>query len=91
MSADTSRLTRARHVMPDDIRRALERRGLLEAYHQRPAYQQNDYLGWIARAAQADTRERRLQQMLAELEAGGVYMKMPHAPSARNKTRMRRR
>jgi hypothetical protein len=36
--------------MPDFIHSALLKRGLLEAYQNRPAYQQNDYIGWITRA-----------------------------------------
>lgn len=50
-------------------------------YKQRPAYQQNDYIGWIERAKKQDTKEKRLNQMLAELEKGGVYMNMSHPPS----------
>ena len=73
---DTSRLTRDVHAMPDDIRRAIEGRGLMAAYRQRPAYQQNDYVGWIVRSKQDATREKRLAQMLDELERGGVYMHM---------------
>ena len=53
-------LTRTRHKMPDHIRAALLERGLMEAYHARPAYQQNDYIGWIMRAKLAQTRQRGL-------------------------------
>ena len=59
---------------------ALLKNCLLDAYHARPAYQQNDYLGWINRAKRPETKERRLQQMLAELEHGDVYMKMDWRP-----------
>ncbi len=76
MTADFRRLKRPRHPMPDDVRRALEERGLMTAYASRPAYQQSDYLGWIARAKRPETRTRRLQQMLDELAAGGVSMGM---------------
>jgi uncharacterized protein YdeI (YjbR/CyaY-like superfamily) len=69
--------------MPEHIREALRERKLLKAYEERPAYQQNDYLGWIARAKRETTREKRLQQMLDELEKGGVYMNMEHPPSRR--------
>jgi uncharacterized protein YdeI (YjbR/CyaY-like superfamily) len=54
----------------------------MAAYEARPAYQRNDYLGWLARAKRPDTRSRRLQQMLDELAQGGVYMGMRHEPSA---------
>ena len=41
-----------------------------------PNYQRNDSLGWIARAKRDDTKEKRLNQMLDELERGDVYMNM---------------
>jgi hypothetical protein len=41
-----------------------------------PPYQQNDYIGWITRARRPETQEKRLDQMLEELEKGDVYMKM---------------
>ena len=75
---DFSHLKRPKHMMPDDVRRALAARGLTDAYTQRPAYQQNDYLGWILRAKRDETRWRRLRHMLDELAAGDVYMKMPY-------------
>jgi uncharacterized protein YdeI (YjbR/CyaY-like superfamily) len=71
-----SPLTRLRYEMPDFIREALSARGLMDAYHCRPDYQQNDYMGWITRAKQPSTQEKRLSQMLDELARGGVYMKM---------------
>lgn len=67
--------------MPDDVEHALRDRRLLDAYHERPAYQRNDYLGWISQAKRDETRQRRVNQMLQELEQGGVYMKMRHTPS----------
>ncbi len=48
----------------------------MEAFQARPPYQRNDYLGWIDRAKRPETRERRLSQMLDELDAGDRYMKM---------------
>ena len=69
--------------MPAFVEFALEARGLMNAYRSRPAYQQNDYIGWINRAKRKQTQEKRLSQMLDELEAGGVYMKMKHPASAR--------
>jgi uncharacterized protein YdeI (YjbR/CyaY-like superfamily) len=80
--ADDSSLKREIHPMSDDVREALQQRGLMQAYERRPAYQRNDYLGWIARAKRETTRQKRLQQMLDELAEGGVYMNMPHRPSA---------
>jgi uncharacterized protein YdeI (YjbR/CyaY-like superfamily) len=69
-------LTRARYKMPDYIRDALTKRKLMDAYHERPDYQQNDYIGWITRAKRDATKEKRLAQMLDELEGGNLYMNM---------------
>ncbi|WP_437998751.1 YdeI/OmpD-associated family protein [Sorangium sp. So ce185] len=81
MSADSSGLKRPRYPMPDFVKTALDERGLMDAYRQRPAYQQNDYIGWIDKAKRQETKEKRLLQMLDELEAGGVYMNMKHPAS----------
>ncbi len=82
MGRDFSKLKRPRYPMPDFVKQALDERGLMKAYRERPAYQQNDYIGWIDRARRRETKEKRLRQMLEELEKGGVYMKMKHAASA---------
>ncbi len=79
-----SKLTRPIHPMSDFIKQALEERGLMEDYRKRPAYQQNDYIGWINDAKQLETKNKRLTQMLDELEKGGVYMKMAHPASRKN-------
>jgi len=79
-SIDTSRMKREIHEMPQDVEQALNERGLIQAYNARPAYQQNDYVGWITRAKREETRLKRLNQMLDELEAGGVYMRMKWVP-----------
>lgn len=81
MGTDYSNLKRPRHTMPDFVRHALNERSLMEAYNERPAYQQNDYVGWINRAKRQETKEKRLCKMLDELEKGGVYMKMKHPAS----------
>ncbi len=73
---DSSRMTRAVHDLPDDIARLLRQSGLWEAYKARPAYQQNDYVGWIGRAKRPETREKRIGIMLSELRAGRGYMGM---------------
>ena len=67
---------RPRYEMPDFFRNALNTRGLMGAYLARPPYQQNDYIGWVTRAKLEATKQKRLNQMLDELECGGVYMKM---------------
>jgi len=71
-----SALKREIHEIPDFVRDALKARGLMDLYRARPPYQQNDYIGWITRAKTETTRQKRLNQMLDELERGGVYMKM---------------
>jgi uncharacterized protein YdeI (YjbR/CyaY-like superfamily) len=73
---DTSRMKREIYPMPEDVRAALTKAKALDTYNSRPAYQQNDYVGWITRAKLPATREKRIQQMLDELRSGGVYMKM---------------
>jgi len=73
---DDGRLTRPLQPMPDDVRAALIERGMMERYEARPAYQRNDYLMWIGKAKREETRQKRINQMLDELDAGGVYMRM---------------
>jgi len=67
---------RPRYEMPEFFRDALHSRGLMDGYLARPPYQQNDYIGWVTRAKLESTRQKRLDQMLDELERGDVYMKM---------------
>ena len=74
------RITRAREPMPDFVRRALEDNDLMDAYHARPPYQQNDYMGWINRAQLPRTKEKRLRQMVDELRGGTRYMNMAWRP-----------
>jgi hypothetical protein len=64
--------------MPDFFQNALLVRGLMTAYLARPPYQQNDYIGSlrVTRARFESTRQKRLDQMLVELERRDVYMKM---------------
>ena len=75
---DFSRLKRPKYGMPGYIKDALNKSGLMSAYKNRPPYQQNDYIGWITRAKRQETMKKRLNQMLDELEKGGVYMKMKY-------------
>ena len=87
MGEDFSKLKRPRHPMPGFVKEALKRKGLMDAYKKRPAYQQNDYLGWINEARLKETKMKRFYQMLDELEKGGVYMNMDHPPSAKKGTK----
>jgi len=85
MGKKSTGLKRPRYPMPEFVRTALEERHLMGSYLQRPAYQQNDYIGWITRAKMAATRQKRLEQMLDELFRGDVYMKMSYRPKSRQK------
>jgi uncharacterized protein YdeI (YjbR/CyaY-like superfamily) len=67
--------------MPSFVRAALVESKLLEAYRSRPAYQRNDYIGWIGRAKREATQLKRIAQMLDELEHGGLYMNMKWHPA----------
>jgi uncharacterized protein YdeI (YjbR/CyaY-like superfamily) len=77
-NTDFSNLSRPIHPMPDFILEALSERRLLSAFQQRPPYQQNDYIGWINRAKRFGTKQKRLDQMIYELERGDLYMKMDY-------------
>ena len=76
---------RERHPMPDDVLSALRSENVLADFEARPAYQRNDYVGWITRAARAETRQKRISQMIDELRKGGVYMKMDHPASSKGR------
>jgi len=67
--------------MPEYIEKALEVNGVKKDYLERPAYQRNDYLGWIERAKKEATKQKRLNLMLQELKIDGVYMNMKHSAS----------
>lgn len=81
MSEDFLKLKRPKPAMPGFVKQALKKRGLLEAYKKRPAYQQNDYISWINEVKLREIKLKRLQQMLDELEKGGVYMNMDYPAS----------
>lgn len=75
-SEEKKNLKRDIHPLPDFVEKALEEHGLSEKYRDRPAYQKNDYIGWIIGAKTEETQRKRLSQMINELREGGVYMKM---------------
>ena len=85
MSTDFSKLKRSKNPMPGFVKKALNDNRLMDAFKSRPAYQQNDYLGWINRAKREETKSKRLSQMIHELDVGGLYMNMKHPAS--NKTK----
>src|SRR3954467_7484557 len=69
--------------MPGNVRGALAKRNLTDAYSDRPQYQQDDYLKWIASAAGPQAKQQRLDQMLEELEKGGLFKGEPFTPPAK--------
>ena len=71
---DTSKMTRRVYDIPDYVAAALDESGLWERYRARPPYQRNDYIGWITRGKREETRQKRLTQMLEELQSGDAYM-----------------
>jgi len=75
-TAKKNTLKRKKHSMPAFVGDVLDERGLMDAYEARPAYQRNDYLGWIKSAKLDATRQKRLGQMLTELKSGKRYMNM---------------
>ncbi|MCJ7511521.1 MAG: YdeI/OmpD-associated family protein [Anaerolineales bacterium] len=81
--SEKSRLKRPRYPMPEAVEQAFHEHGLMRAYRQRPAYQQNDHLGLILRAKRPGTQGKRMAQLIDELRAGDVYMKMPYRPQPR--------
>ena len=72
---------RPRRPMPAFVREALVESDLMGLFRQRPPYQQNDYVGWIAGAKREETKRKRLAQMLDELRRGDMYMKMEYRPA----------
>ena len=81
IDAEFSSLSRPIQPMPDFVKEALVKNQLLDAYKNRPPYQQNDYLSWINRAKRLETKEKRLAQMLYELQRGDLYMNMAYKPA----------
>lgn len=78
MSENATRLKRPVYPMPDFVLEALKSKRLVAAYDARPPYQRNDYVGWITRAKLTATQQKRLAQMLDELDRGDVYMNMAY-------------
>jgi uncharacterized protein YdeI (YjbR/CyaY-like superfamily) len=69
-------LQRPVQPMPPEEAEAIQVSELRIAYDARAPYQRNDDLSWINRAKRADTKQKRLDQIIQELAAGDVYMRM---------------
>lgn len=67
-------------AVPKAIGAALTAAHLTAAFAARPQYQRTDYINWITGAKRPETQAKRQAQMLAELKAGDVYMKMAWHP-----------
>jgi len=70
--------------MPGNVRGALAKKSLMDAFRARPDYQQNGYLKWIASAAGPAAKQQRLDQMLDELHEGGLFQGEPWTPPAKS-------
>jgi hypothetical protein len=66
--------------MPGNVKSALDKRKLMDAYLARPEYQRIEYLKTIANAYGTAAKEKLLEQMLSELENGKLYRGEPWAP-----------
>jgi hypothetical protein len=73
--------------MPGNVRVALEKRNLMDAYLARPEYQKSEYLKWIALANGPAAKQKRLDQMLDELDKGGHFKGEPWTPPAKPTTK----
>ena len=66
--------------MPGNVKTALTKGNLMDAYLARPEYQRIDYLKWIAGANGTPAKQKLLDQMLAELADGKLYKGDAWAP-----------
>ncbi len=69
--------------MPGNVRGALAKQKLLDAFRTRPDYQQNEYLKWIAAANGPAAKQQRLDQMVDELKHGALFKGEAWTPPAR--------
>jgi len=68
--------------MPGNVKTALEKRKLMDAYLARPEYQRIEYLKTIANAYGTAAKDKLLEQMLGELENGKLYRGAAWSPPA---------
>ena len=80
--ARTSHPNATPQPMPGNVRGALAKRNLTDAFRDRPTYQQNDYLKWIASANGVAAKQQRLDQLLDELQDGGKFRGEAWSPPA---------
>jgi Bacteriocin-protection, YdeI or OmpD-Associated len=75
---------KAPQPVPGNVKGALAKRKLTEVFQDRPDYQQAEYLKWIALANGPAAKQARLDQMLEELEKGGLFKGEPWTPPAKS-------
>src|SRR4051812_43556158 len=63
--------------MPGQVKGALAKRNLLDTYIARPQYQKDDYLKWVAAAAGPTEKQKRIDQLVDEIEKGNVFKGEP--------------
>ena len=73
---NVSRLACAKNSMPALVREALLAQGFMDAYEERPPYQQKDSACRIARVTSEARKQKRLIQMLDELRGGKLCINM---------------
>jgi uncharacterized protein YdeI (YjbR/CyaY-like superfamily) len=71
---------RGRKPIPGQIKTALAKQKLLDAFLARPDYQRDDYLTWLDAAKLPEQRQQRMTQFLEEIGKGDVYMGQPWSP-----------
>ncbi|HEY1557651.1 MAG TPA: YdeI/OmpD-associated family protein [Kofleriaceae bacterium] len=82
--ARSSHPNKSTQPMPGNVSGALAKKNLMDAFRARPDYQQNGYLKWIATAAGPAAKQQRLDQMLDELQQGGLFQGESWTPPAKS-------
>ncbi len=72
--------------MPGNVKTALAKRSLTDAFRDRPQYQQDDYLKWITSGAGPTVKQQRIDQMLEELEKGDAFKGAAWTAAAKQET-----
>ncbi|MFT3693100.1 MAG: hypothetical protein QM831_08155 [Kofleriaceae bacterium] len=68
--------------MPGPVKSALAKKKLLETFLERPDYQRREYLKGIEHAFGTPAKQKLIDQLVAEIENGKLYMGKPWEPPA---------
>lgn len=68
--------------MPGNVRGALAKKKLLDAFQARPDYQRRDYLKGIEHAFGTPAKQKLIDQLVADLEHGKQFLGKPWEPPA---------